>query len=117
VSAVGHGSSPDARTARILARVRAIPEGFVQTYGDIDPDSPRLVGHVLATTPEDVPWHRVVRTNGTAAMGPSQRDRLRGEGVPMRGDRVDMGRARWPGTLIEPPAKRGGGRFPRGHPA
>jgi methylated-DNA-protein-cysteine methyltransferase-like protein len=94
---MGRASSPE-RTARILARVRAIPEGFVQTYGDIDPDSPRLVGRVLATTPDDVPWHRVVRANGTAPMGSSQLDRLQREGVPMRGDRVDMRSARWPGV-------------------
>ena len=29
-----------ARAARILARVREIPEGFVRTYGDIDPAHP-----------------------------------------------------------------------------
>jgi alkylated DNA nucleotide flippase Atl1 len=48
-------SSADARASRILARVRAIPEGFVQTYGDIEPRAPRLVGHVLATAPDDIP--------------------------------------------------------------
>mgnify|MGYP003397200424 CR=1 FL=1 len=37
-----------ARAARILTRVREIPEGFVRTYGDIDPGAPRLVGRVLA---------------------------------------------------------------------
>ena len=30
------------RTARIIDRVRAIPVGFVRTYGDIDPHAPRL---------------------------------------------------------------------------
>ena len=89
--------SPEARTARILARVRAIPEGFVRTYGDIDPAAPRLVGHVLATTPDDVPWHRVVRADGSASMGSRQLERLRREGVPMRGDRVDLRHARWEG--------------------
>ena len=90
---------PDERTRRILGRVRAIPEGFVQTYGDIDPAAPRLVGHVLASTPEDVPWHRVVRADGTVAMGRSQLERLEREGVPMRGDRVDLRQARWPGSV------------------
>jgi alkylated DNA nucleotide flippase Atl1 len=87
----------DARASRILARVRAIPEGFVQTYGDIDARAPRLVGNVLATATDDVPWHRVVRADGTVPMGPPQVERLREEGVPMRGDRVDLPRARWPG--------------------
>ena len=87
-------SSPEERAARILARVRAIPEGSVQTYGDIEPDAPRLVGHVLATTAEDVPWFRVVRADGTVPMGRRQLEHLRREGVPMRGDRVDLRRAR-----------------------
>ena len=87
-------SSAEDRAARILARIRAIPEGSVQTYGDIDPDAPRLVGHVLATTTADVPWYRVVRADGTVPMGSRQLEKLRREGVPMRGDRVDLRRAR-----------------------
>jgi methylated-DNA-protein-cysteine methyltransferase-like protein len=83
------------RPARIIARVRAIPPGFAQTYGDIDPRAPRLVGHVLATAPDDVPWHRVVRADGTVPMGRPQLRRLREERVPLRGDRVDLQRARW----------------------
>ncbi|HZQ59307.1 MAG TPA: MGMT family protein [Acidimicrobiales bacterium] len=79
--------SADARAARILERVRVIPEGFVRTYGDSDPAAPRLVGHVLATTTDDVPWHRVVRADGSVATGRRQLELLRGEGVPLRGDR------------------------------
>jgi methylated-DNA-protein-cysteine methyltransferase related protein len=86
----------DARTARILARVRAIPEGFVRTYGDIDPGAPRLVGHVLATTDEEIPWHRVVRADGSVAMGPRQLELLDREGIPLRGDRVELRVARLP---------------------
>jgi alkylated DNA nucleotide flippase Atl1 len=88
----------NARAEQILARVRAIPEGFVQTYGDIDPRAPRLVGQVLATAPSDVPWHRVVRADGGLAKGSVQAGRLRKEGTPMRGDRVDLRKARWLGT-------------------
>jgi methylated-DNA-protein-cysteine methyltransferase-like protein len=93
---VGEALSQADRVARILQRVRAIPEGFVRTYGDIDPAAPRLVGRVLATTTEDVPWHRVVRADGTAAKGERQLTRLRREGVPVRGGRVDLARARIP---------------------
>ena len=89
----------DAREARIIERVRAIPEGFVRTYGDIDGDAPRLVGHVLATTDEDLPWHRVVRADGSLAQGQRQRDLLVREGVPMRGSRVDLDDARLPSYL------------------
>jgi len=89
------------RAARIVSRIRAIPAGFVSTYGDIDPRAPRLVGHVLATTDEEVPWHRVVRSDGTLAMGDEQRRLLLREGVPMRGDRVDFRRARLPAEVLE----------------
>ena len=85
-----------AREERILARIREIPEGFVRTYGDIDPAAPRLVGMVLAHTDADVPWHRVVRADGSLAKGKRQRNLLAREGIPMRGDRVDLRQARLP---------------------
>ncbi len=89
----------DSRKARIIERVRAIPEGFVRTYGDIDSAAPRLVGHVLATTHEDIPWHRVVRADGSLTQGRRQRELLLREGVPMRGGRVDLDDARLPSYL------------------
>ena len=84
------------REQRILARIREIPEGFVRTYGDIDPAAPRLVGRVLAETDADVPWHRVVRADGSLAVGRRQRELLEREGIPMRGERVDLRLARLP---------------------
>jgi methylated-DNA-protein-cysteine methyltransferase related protein len=84
--------------ARIVSRVRAIPAGFVRTYGDIDPKAPRLVGRILATTHEDLPWHRVVRADGSIPMGRRQRQLLLREGVPLRGERVDLRQARLPYT-------------------
>jgi alkylated DNA nucleotide flippase Atl1 len=88
----------ESRRARIVARVRAIPEGFVRTYGDIEPRAPRLVGHILADT-HDIPWHRVVRADGTLPQGAPQRELLLREGVPMRGLRVDLRDARLPSEL------------------
>ena len=82
------------RVADVLERIRAIPPGFVCSYGDVDRHAPRLVGRVLATTDADVPWHRVVRADGSLARGARQRALLRREGVPMRGSRVDMAMAR-----------------------
>ena len=76
-------------------QVRDIPPGRVATYGDISPGSPRRVGYVLATSREELPWHRVVRADGTVAMGAEQLELLRREGVPIRGDRVDLARARF----------------------
>jgi alkylated DNA nucleotide flippase Atl1 len=84
---------------RIVDRVRAIPVGFVRTYGDIDPKAPRLVGHILATTRERLPWHRVVRSDGSVAQGARQRRLLVKEGVPMRGDKVVLRVARLPRTF------------------
>jgi methylated-DNA-protein-cysteine methyltransferase related protein len=93
---------PDAerelRRRRIVERVRAIPKGYVRTYGDIDPRAPRLVGHVLATI-HDLPWQRVVRADGRLPRGAPQRALLLREGVPMRGDRVDLREARLPPEL------------------
>lgn len=85
--------SPTARL--ILARVREIPPGFVRTYGDCSPGAPRAAGAVLAACDDDrVPWHRVVRADGSLAKGARQRALLDAEGVPFRGARVDMRTAR-----------------------
>jgi methylated-DNA-protein-cysteine methyltransferase-like protein len=88
------------RADRIIERIRAIPEGFVRTYGDIDPRAPRMVGLVLSRThDDDIPWQRVVRADGTLPKGARQRELLLREGVPMRGERVDMDEARFPPEL------------------
>jgi methylated-DNA-protein-cysteine methyltransferase related protein len=88
---------PGSYAATIIARVRAIPRGLVCTYGDIGPRAPRAVGRVLAMNYANVPWHRVIRADGTAAMGLPQLERLRAEGVSVGGDRIDFAaaRARW----------------------
>lgn len=96
LSDAGPTSEPSAREQRILERIRAIPEGLVCSYGDIDPGAPRLVGRVLAGTDADVPWQRVVRADGSLPVGEKQRRLLVREGVPMRGARVDMQAARLP---------------------
>jgi len=81
----------------VLERVRAIPEGFVSTYGDVSPGSPRFAGLVLFECDDpDLPWWRVVRADGSLAKGARQRERLVAEGVPFRGARVDMANARLP---------------------
>jgi methylated-DNA-protein-cysteine methyltransferase related protein len=79
------------RAAEVLRRVRSVPEGRVTTYGDLSPGAPRFAGTVLATCHEpDVPWQRVVRADGSLAKGDRQRRLLDAEGVPFRGERVDM---------------------------
>jgi alkylated DNA nucleotide flippase Atl1 len=85
------------RTERVLARIRDTPPGFVRAYGDVSPGAPRFAGSVLAACDEpDVPWHRIVRADGSLAKGERQRRLLDAEGVPFRGDRVDMRTARLP---------------------
>ena len=87
---------PDsARARRVLERVRDTPAGFVRAYGDVSPGAPRFAGTVLAACDDpDLPWHRIVRADGSLAKGRRQRTLLEAEGVPFRGDRVDMRVAR-----------------------
>ena len=77
--------------------MRAIPEGCVSTYGDVSPGAPRFAGTVLFGAGEpDLPWWRVVRADGSLAKGARQKRRLRAEGVPFKGERVQMAAARLP---------------------
>jgi methylated-DNA-protein-cysteine methyltransferase-like protein len=97
---------PSAYAARVLAVVAQIPQGAVMSYGDVaefmGEGSARGVGRVLFRWGSDVPWQRVVMSNG--APKPHGRDehlaRLRDEGVPFVADgtRVDMRTARGDGT-------------------
>ncbi len=85
------------RAAAVLARVRDTPPGFVRAYGDVSPGSPRFAGAVLSACHDPaVPWHRIVRADGSLAKGDRQRALLETEGVPFRGARVDMRVARLP---------------------
>ena len=79
------------RAAEVLRRVRSVPEGRVTTYGDLDPAAPRFAGAVLSECSDaNVPWQRIVRADGSLAKGERQRRLLVAEGVPFRGERVDM---------------------------
>ena len=85
------------RAEAVLSRIRATPPGFVRAYGDVSPGAPRFAGAVLADCDDpSVPWHRIVRADGSLAKGARQRALLEAEGVPFRGERVDMRVARLP---------------------
>ena len=88
----------------VLRRVRAVPAGFVTTYGHLCPSAPRFAGAVLSRCHDpEVPWQRVVRADGSLAKGERQRRLLEAEGVPFRGQRVDMARAWLPiEDVVEP---------------
>jgi len=73
------------------------------SYGDIaefvGSRAARNVGRVLAADGGTVPWHRVLRADGSCAehLRAEQLARLAAEGVPIRGQRVQMSAARWDG--------------------
>jgi methylated-DNA-protein-cysteine methyltransferase related protein len=88
---------------RILDCVDAIPAGKVMSYGDVaefvGSRAARNVGRVLAADGGTVAWHRVLRADGSCAehLRAEQLARLAAEGVPIRGQRVDLAAARWDG--------------------
>lgn len=85
----------------MLDAVEAIPPGRVASYSDlaglVGRGGPRQVGQVMARHGAAVPWWRVVHADGSLIAGLEARARaeLEREGTPMRGDRIDMRRARF----------------------
>jgi|SRR6188474_109751 len=76
---------------QVLAVLRLLSEGEVVSYGDVAEDAgfpgrARFVGHLLATTPEELPWWRVVNSQGRLVPGHERRQAalLRQEGVVVR---------------------------------
>ena len=75
--------------------MRAIPRGRVVSYGQIAymlgaPRAARQVGWAMRRCPDDLPWQRVVMSDGSIAGG--------GYSVPFTDDgRVDMRACRWSG--------------------
>jgi len=68
-----------------------VPAGFVTSYGELCPEAPRFAGAVMAACRDPkVPWHRIVRADGSLTQGTRQRRLLEAEGVPFRGSRVAM---------------------------
>jgi methylated-DNA-protein-cysteine methyltransferase-like protein len=99
--------------------VRQIPRGKVASYGQIalmlpppagiDFDAykafaPRWVGGAMAACPDDVPWQRVINSQGKISQRPGaerQRILLEEEGVEFVKDKVDFKKYGWKG-LDEP---------------
>ena len=107
----GPHRAPGEKHRRIFAVIRRIPRGRVSSYGQVAevaglPGHARLVGYALfASSPDAVPWHRVVNARGAlslARLDPdgalTQRMRLEREGVSFdAAGRVRMERHRWTG--------------------
>ena len=89
-----------------------MPRGVVTTYGDVakivGPGcDARVVGYAMAVCPDDVPWQRVINSQGKISVRPGegaqkQRMRLEAEGLvcDQRG-RIDLKRYRWAGPSAE----------------
>jgi alkylated DNA nucleotide flippase Atl1 len=90
---------------QVLGVVALIPAGKVMSYGDIaeylGAGGPRQVGRVMSRNEADVPWWRVLHTDGTPPQGhvTEALELLRADGAPLRpdGTRIDLRRARGDG--------------------
>jgi len=101
---------------RVWEIVRQIPPGRVTSYGQIagmipppegmNPRSyetfaPRWVGGAMAACPQDVPWQRVINSQGKVSLGDGaekQRQLLRAEGVEFNASgKVDFKKYGWLG--------------------
>jgi len=92
---------------KVYELVKGIPAGRVTTYGQIaaalgSPSQARQVGWAMRACPDDVPWHRVVNSQGrlsTRAIHGTfnpQRDRLEDEGVQFDSQgRIDLTTYGW----------------------
>lgn len=90
--------TPHERVREIIA---GVPVGRVATYGDVAAiaglRSPRQVGWILREDGSDLPWHRILRADGTPApqLRTEQLELLRTEGVLTRGQKISLRRYRW----------------------
>lgn len=99
------GVTPQEYVEEVLSLVESIPEGKVMSYGaiadvladDSGRNSARQVGTIMSRHGGGVPWHRVVTSSGRMPPGHEQeaRQRLLADGVPLKGEHVDMARASW----------------------
>jgi alkylated DNA nucleotide flippase Atl1 len=101
--------SVEDHAGRVLDLVARIPSGRVLAYGDIAKRlggmGPRTVGTVMSRYGSDVPWWRVIRSDGRPPQGLESEtlEHWRAEGTPMvggllEGTRADLARARWGDT-------------------
>ncbi len=95
--------------------VRQVPRGKVTTYGQIalmlpaPPGvafesyrslGPRWVGSAMAACPDDVPWQRVINSQGKISERPGaekQRKLLEKEGIVFVKDKIDLKKYGWGG--------------------
>jgi methylated-DNA-protein-cysteine methyltransferase-like protein len=112
----------EAFRAQVFLIVRQVPSGRVTTYGQIaemiphpagmdPPDYERIrarwVGRAMHHAPDDVPWHRVINSQGKISLPAGsrsaaiQRMRLEAEGITFgRGGAVKLEKHGWDGPPL-----------------
>lgn len=101
---------------QVWSFVRQVPTGKVVTYGQIAQSLPepqtldideqalpaaRLVGSAMAASPADVPWHRVINSQGKVSNRPEankQVQLLEAEGLSFLQGRIDLNEHQWLGS-------------------
>ena len=107
--------NPQEFNERVWQLVRQVPRGKVATYGQIalmlpppagvDLESyrafvPRWVGGAMAACPDDVPWQRVINSQGKISERPGAKKQsllLKAEGIEFVKDKVDLKKVGWGG--------------------
>jgi len=115
--------NPQAYYRQVWEIARQIPRGRVATYGQIakiiPPPvgveietyaafAPRWVGGAMAACPDDVPWQRVVNSQGKISERPGaerQRQLLEEEGIEFVKDKVDLKKYGWKGLNDDAPVQ------------
>ena len=105
--------NPQAFNQQVWALVRQVPAGRVATYGQIAlmlpppmgiefeayrVQGPRWVGAAMAACPDDVPWQRVINSQGKISLRPGaerQRALLEEEGIEFVKDKIDLKKYGW----------------------
>ena len=102
---------------RVLAVLRSLRAGEVVTYGEVAhdagfPNAARAVGNLLRMTDKDVPWWRVVTTEGRLVPGfdEEQAALLRAEGITVVDGHVRPRPGRTAPATRRSPTRRRGGR-------
>lgn len=92
---------------RVFKFVRRIPSGKVMTYGQLaailgEGYTPRTVGFVMHSAEGDLPWHRVINSQGSCSTGglllPTNKQQLMLEGEGVKFDergRCDLQEYAW----------------------
>jgi methylated-DNA-protein-cysteine methyltransferase-like protein len=110
---------PQAFNEQVWEFVRQVSYGMVVTYGQVaqevsvplglEPQAykafgPRWVGSAMAACPDDVPWQRVINSQGKISERPGadkQRRLLEEEGIVFVKDKVDLKVYQWGGPGAE----------------